>query len=68
MSTEPRTVSWAGRAFHLGSVVLALGVGALQMFQVRGGFLTNYGADVFGTASFGWVSQCSRNAGHSALN
>lgn len=50
MSTEPRTVSWAGRAFYLGSVVLALGVGALQMFQVRGGFLTNYGADVFGTA------------------
>jgi hypothetical protein len=40
----------AGRAFYLGSVALALGVGALQMFQVRGGFLTNYGADIFGTA------------------
>lgn len=42
----------AGRAFYLGSVALALGVGALQMFQVRAGFLTNYGADIFGTAWF----------------
>ena len=28
----------------------ALGIGALQMFHVRGGVITNYGADVIGTA------------------
>jgi hypothetical protein len=42
----------AGRTFYLGSVALALGVGALQMFHVRAGVLTNYGADIFGT---GWL-------------
>lgn len=31
-------------------LVTALGIGALQMFRVRGGLLTEYGADVFGTA------------------
>ena len=39
-----------GRAFYLCSVTTALLVGALQMFHVRAGVLTNYGADVFGTA------------------
>ena len=28
----------------------ALAIGALQMFHIRAGFVTNYGADVFGTA------------------
>jgi len=31
-------------------MTLALAVGALQMFRVHGGWLTNYGADLFGTA------------------
>lgn len=48
--THSVPISAAGRAFYNGSTTLALIVGALQMFHVRGGFLTNYGADVFGTA------------------
>ena len=43
-------VSPAGRWFYLGSVSTALMVGALQAFRVNAGMLTNYGADVFGTA------------------
>jgi hypothetical protein len=43
-------LSRAPRVFYVVSVVLALGVGALQMLRVRGGFLTDYGADLFGTA------------------
>lgn len=53
----------AARAFYIGSTTLALGVGALQMFQVRGGFLTNYGADIFGTA---WLYGLFRQ-GHSVF-
>ena len=44
------STSAAGRAFHAGAMTIALAIGALQMFHVRGGWLTNYGADVFGTA------------------
>ena len=31
-------------------MIAALAIGALQTFHVRAGILTNYGADVFGTA------------------
>ena len=34
----------AGRVFYNVSMALALAVGALQMFHVRGGLLTDYGA------------------------
>ena len=44
------TRSAAAQVFYLGTVVSALTIGALQMFHVRAGWLTNYGADVFGTA------------------
>jgi hypothetical protein len=40
----------AGRAFYSLCLVLALAVGALQTLRVRGGVITSYGADVFGTA------------------
>ena len=47
----------AGRVFYNVSVALALAVGALQMFHVHGGLLTDYGADVFGTA---WLYAMTR--------
>ena len=34
----------AGRVFYNVSMALALAVGALQVFHVRGGLLTDYGA------------------------
>ena len=40
----------AGRVFSAVATATALGVGALQMAHVHGGLLTDYGADVFGTA------------------
>jgi hypothetical protein len=42
----------AGALLYLVVMVSALGIGALQMFRVNAGFLTNYGADVIGTAWF----------------
>ena len=42
----------AARAFYAASMTAALAVGALQMFHVRGGFVTDYGADLAGTA---WI-------------
>jgi hypothetical protein len=44
------TARSAPRIFYGASLGLALAVGALQMFRVRGGFVTNYGADLLGTA------------------
>src|SRR4051812_48022217 len=46
-----------GRAFQVVATITALSVGALQMYHVRGGILTDYGADVFGTA---WVYATTR--------
>jgi hypothetical protein len=40
----------SGRVFYNLTMGIALGIGALQMFRVRGGLVTEYGADVFGTA------------------
>jgi hypothetical protein len=40
----------AGRAFYVIAMTASLCIGALQMFHVRGGFITNYGADLVGTA------------------
>ena len=45
-----RPIPPAGRAFYTISFAASLAIGALQMFGVRGGLLTSYGADVFGTA------------------
>lgn len=39
------------------TAALALTVGLLQTFRVHGGWLTNYGADVFGTA---WLYAMTR--------
>ena len=50
----------AGRAFYGISTVTALAVGALQMYRVRGGLLTDYGADFFGTA---WLYAMTRLGG-----
>lgn len=36
-------------AFYVGAMGVALAIGALQAFRVRAGWVTNYGADVFGT-------------------
>jgi len=47
----------AGRAFYLAAITSALMVGALQMYHVHGGLLTDYGADVFGTA---WLYAMTR--------
>jgi hypothetical protein len=44
------TTSHAGSAFYVVTMTAALCIGALQMFRVRGGFITNYGADLVGTA------------------
>jgi hypothetical protein len=48
--TRARPIPPAGRAFYAINFASSLAVGALQMFRVRGGFLTSYGADIFGTA------------------
>ena len=47
----------SGRLFYVAAMTAALIVGALQMYQVHAGFLTNYGADVFGTA---WMYTMTR--------
>lgn len=39
-----------GRVFYATMMTTALAIGALQAFHIRAGLLTNYGADVFGTA------------------
>lgn len=51
------TASSSGRLFYRASMVSALAIGALQMFHVRAGVLTNYGADLFGTA---WLYAMTR--------
>jgi hypothetical protein len=43
-------VTIAARVFYNTMMVIALVIGALQAFQVKAGWVTNYGADVFGTA------------------
>jgi len=50
----------AGRVFQLASIGTALAVAALQMRHVHGGVVTDYGADVFGTA---WVYATTRMGG-----
>ena len=40
----------AARVFFIGALVTSIIVGALQAFRIDAGMLTNYGADVFGTA------------------
>ena len=47
----------AGRIFYVAAITSALAVGALQMFHIHGGLLTDYGADVFGTA---WLYAMTR--------
>lgn len=37
-------------AVYLAIMTIALAIGGLQMFHVRGGAITDYGADVIGTA------------------
>jgi hypothetical protein len=46
---HPETPTRAGRWFYRIALATALTVGLLQMYHVRAGLLTNYGADVFGT-------------------
>lgn len=50
MKTPSRSSSAAADTFWYGTLATSLAVGALQMYRVRGGWLTSYGADVFGTA------------------
>ena len=50
VAPEARQSSSAGRVFYAAMMIAALAIGALQTFHVRAGILTNYGADVFGTA------------------
>src|SRR5262245_8352318 len=47
----------AGRQFYRISMCLALCIGALQMYRVRAGFVTNYGADLLGTV---WLYAMTR--------
>jgi hypothetical protein len=51
-------VTRAGRVFYNVALFTALAVGGLQMFHVRGGLLTDYGADLFGTA---WLYGMTRS-------
>ena len=50
LSTHWSNLPILGRVFYAGATAVALGIGALQMFGVNAGFVTNYGADLFGTA------------------
>src|SRR5262245_12954671 len=47
----------AGRMFYRISMCLALCIGALQMYRVRAGFVTDYGADLLGTV---WLYAMTR--------
>jgi len=51
-------VTRAGHIFYNVALCTALAVAALQMYRVRGGLLTDYGADVFGTA---WLYAMTRS-------
>src|SRR5262249_45933813 len=57
MAQGRSTSTRAGRIFYAVAISTALAIGALQMYHVRGGILTNYGADVFGTA---WLYAMTR--------
>jgi hypothetical protein len=46
-----------GRRFYRGAMLSSLVIGGLQMFHVRGGIVTNYGADFLGTA---WIYAMTR--------
>lgn len=50
LPAQSLTPSHIGRLFHRVSLASSLLIGGLQMFHVRAGWLTNYGADLFGTA------------------
>ena len=50
VSTARNKLPRAGRIFSLVAVTTARCVGALQMFRVRSGLVTDYGADCFGPA------------------
>jgi hypothetical protein len=51
----------SGRFFYSLALTTSLAIGALQMFHVRGGVVTDYGADVFGTAWFYAMFRQGRN-------
>ena len=55
--TVPHSPTAIGRWFYRASMLAALAIGGLQMFHVRGGILTNYGADLLGTA---WLYAMTR--------
>lgn len=44
------TVTTGGRVFYWAAMLTALVIGGLQMYRVHAGILTDYGADLFGTA------------------
>ena len=48
----PRSATRSGRLFFVASMAACLVCAGLEMAHVRGGILTSYGADVFGTAWF----------------
>lgn len=50
MQQTARSSATVGRVFYVTTMTIARGLGALQMFHIRGGFMTNYGADLVGTA------------------
>ena len=50
MSTLKPELPLAGRRFYGAMLTISLAIGALQMYRVHGGWITSYGADVFGTA------------------
>jgi hypothetical protein len=54
----PPLVTRTGRAFYVAMTGTALAVGALQMYHVHAGLLTDYGADLFGTA---WLYAMARS-------
>jgi hypothetical protein len=56
-SPGDRRATVSGLRFYWVSILTALSVGALQMYRVRGGLLTDYGADLFGTA---WLYAMTR--------
>ena len=48
----------AGHLFFAVTMTIAIAIGAMQAYRIRGGWITNYGADAFGTA---WVYATMRS-------
>lgn len=48
------------KLYYYTSFIISISIGAMQAYRVKGGILTNYGADFFGPAWFYWTQRVSK--------